>query len=426
MYFNRSDSKPPLPSDDHGPVIQTPKPAQSKQEENRILSPTEENFKYYASEKKKDGKEITPRVQSDRSNKTDKSWTTIKTKTTEGKPNNFPDSPVKSYTTYNISSTGKPANMENKRREVTIVDPKDARQIKSEEEREEAFLDEYEYSHQNPHRVKEFNEMDDEEKIEYFRDKLHMKPDQIRELTFHPKVTEPKIIHHTYTGVETVNWLSGRVKSGKRPKSKKNVYKKQTMVVPNQKKSVMLTRLQGHVYRHINKVYGASPRDNREKQFFEKLAKLQLDEMQNRYEKLAERERQALESKYRQREQLKRLRKKFEDDSWRRFMTQYVTSKVVEAEYRDRHEYGLPNDINESRSPYRSISRRKQQTLTPRRQQKKNQQKYSTIFKYKAGPIHKTVGKEPKFEGFDTVYIDTEDEHGKFIDIILILNSSLE
>ncbi|KAL4231714.1 hypothetical protein ACF0H5_009290 [Mactra antiquata] len=416
-----TSSGKPLPSDDHGPANQPPsKPVEEKQEQQ--ATPANEKFKYYASEKDRKKAEkgsekadTSPRLHSEKSSKTDKSWVTVKTRTTDGKSSGYPDSPVKSYTTYNMSTSGAQGKMENKRREVTIVDPKYLQQY-SDEAREEAFMDEYEYSHNHPHRTKEFNEMNDEEKIEYFRDTLKMKPDQIRELTFHPKVTEPRLIHHAYTGVETVNWLSGSAKLKPRPKtSKKNVYKKNTVVLPSQKKSVMLTRLQGSVYKHINKVYGVSPRDNREKQFFEKLAQLQLDDMQRRYEKLAEKERVALETKFRQRDQLRRLRKKFEDDSWRRFMTQYVTSKVVESEYRDRHEYGLPNDLNESyRRSYnnKSVNRRRQAPLTPRRLQKKNQQKYSTIFNYNAGPVPKTGGKTPKIEGFDTVYIDTEDEQG--------------
>ncbi|XP_053407755.1 uncharacterized protein LOC123546318 isoform X3 [Mercenaria mercenaria] len=413
------DEKRRLPADDHGPVNPTPKPAHVTKPSADSVSPSDPNFKYYASEKQRaaDGGnffEDSPRVPSEKSSKTDKSWTTIKTKSS------FPAAPTKSKTTYEFSQTPSLANSDKKRREVTIVDPKYVRKNNknvTDDDDVEPFMHEYEFSHNQIKHHRDFRDMTDEEKIEYFRDKLHMKPEQVRELTFHPKVTEPKLIHHTYTGIETVNWTSGRIKSGKRPKSKKlSMYKKVSVVPPSKRKSAMLTKLQGVVYRHINKVYDSSPRDMREKQFFEKLAQIQINDMQHRYEMLAEKERKTLESKYRQREQLRRLRRKFEDDAWRRFMTQYVTSKVVEAEYRDRGEYGLPNDLNEGRkrNPYavqKTNAKRAQFAMTPKRMQRKNQKKYGSIFKYNAGPVPKSGGKPLKFEGFDAVYIDTEDEN---------------
>ena len=112
----------------------------------------------------------------------------------------------------------------------------------------------------------------------------------------------------------------------------------------------------------------------------------------------------------RQREQLQILRKKFEDDAWRRFMTQYVTSKVVEAEYRDREEYGLPNELTEPKS--RTFHAQMKRNLTPKTRQKANKRKFGYMFNYNAGPEWKTGGKPMKFEGFDTVYLDSEDDQG--------------
>ena len=388
------------------------------------LNKDDPNFNYYASQKQKtnEGRNMvddSPRVPSEKSSKTDKSWVTIKTKNTQS---SYPSGPVKSRTTVEFSQTQSVADSDKKRREVTIVDPKYVRRMnQSGDDDGEPFMHEYEFSHNQIRHHKDFKDMTDEEKIHYFQNTLHMKPDQIRELTFHPKVTEQKTIHHAYTGIDTVNWQSGRVKSGKRPKSKKySVYKKVTTVPPAKRKSFMLSQLQGKVYRHINKVYDNSPRDAREKQFYEKLAQIQIENMQHRYELLAERERRQLEAKYRQREQLRRVRRKFEDDAWRRFMTQYVTSKVVEAEYSNRHEYGLPNHLHDSqkRNPYavqKTNAKRARFAVTPRRMQRNNQKKYAAMFKYTAGPVHKLGGKPLKFEGFDTVYLDTEDENGMIL-----------
>lgn len=426
MFY--SEAKRKLPADDHGPVHPSPKPAQVPKVSSENISPSDKTFKYYASEKEKEEAkkremaiENSPRVPSEKSTKTDKSWTTIKSKQTDSKQSNssYPAAPTKSQTAYELSSVD---NSEKKRREVTIIDPKYLRKTTkmNDDDADEPFMHEYEYSHSHV-RHRNFKDMNDEEKIEYFRDQLHMKPEQIRELTFHPKVTEPKLIHHAYTGIETINWSSGRIKSGKRPKSRKfSVYKKVTVVPPNQRKSAMLSKLQGVVYRHINKVYGSSPRDVREKQFFEKLAQVQIDDMQRRYEMLAEKERKKLESKFRQREQLRRLRNKFEEDAWRRFMTQYVTSKVVESEYRNRQEYGLPNDLeNRPRRHPQTIRnvhpKHAPYAMTPKRMHRKNEKKYANLFRFNTGPIPKSGGKPLKFEGFDTVYLDTEDEQGRYI-----------
>ncbi|XP_052771685.1 uncharacterized protein LOC128211208 isoform X4 [Mya arenaria] len=352
------------------------------------------------------------------SEKTDKSWSTIKSSKQNPAASSLQPA-MKSKTSMEISQVPPLEMSDRKRREVTIVDPKTMKAYDTEEGEimDEAFMHEYEYKHGADLHSKTFNEMTDEEKIEYFRDYMKMRPEQIRELTFHPRVTEPKTIHRAYTGVDVGNWGRNRVKSSTRPKSRRvSVYKKVKTVAPPQRKAFVHSRLQGVVYRHINKVYGASPREEREKRFFEKLARVQMDDMQHQYELLADRERRTFEAKLRQRDQLKRVRKKFEEDSWRRFMTQYVTSKVVESEYSNRQDYGLPNNISRGRphhaNPY-ARSQRQMYALTPNRRQKLNQKKFSSMFKYNMGPEYKAGGKPMKFEGIDTVYIDTEDEQAE-------------
>ena len=299
-----------------------------------------------------------------------------------------------------------------KKREVTIVDPKDLKAT-DDDINEEAFAKEYEYAHDVHRRTKDFENMDEEEKIDFFKSQYRMRPEQIRELTFHPKVNEPKIIHKTYTGIDTVDWQiapdSARSKSGKRPKSRhRNTYKKVTVVPTYQRKDFLLSRLQGKVYRHISKVYGSSPRDNREKQFYEKLAQIQLEDYRRRFEMLEHNEKKRLESLFRQREQLKQLRKRFEKDAWKRFMTQYVTSKVVESEYSNRKDYGLPNSLE---SDFHSKMKKKYLNMEPPKE-KVNKRKFETLFKFSTGPEMKVGGKPLRFEGFDSVYIDTEDESG--------------
>lgn len=417
-----------MPIDDHGPVDPPPKPIIHKTDSSpdkatklktALEREEEERKKHRAEEFKREMEkqlEYSPqkRALSEKSAKTDKSWSTVKTKTSDGKET-VP--PTKSKTSYEIPARGNISDRSNKRREVTIVDPKSVKRYDTDDE-EEPFLQEFEYRRDSDFRNKTFYEMTDEEKVTYFRDHLKMKPDQIRELTFHPKVTESKTIHRAYTGIETGAWNSLRLKFNRRPKSRKVYANKKVMTIaPNQRKNYVHSRLQGVMYRHINNVYGMSPRENREKRFFDKLAQMQTNEMQDKYEKQAERKQKNFESKQKQRDQLRQVRKKFEDDAWRRFMTQYVTSKVVEAEYKDRKEYGLPNELGRERQrTYHGPSRRTRYTLTPKSRHKSNLKKYGNLFRFNIGPEAKSGGRPPKFDGIDTVYIDTEDENGKLLE----------
>jgi len=429
-----------LPPDDHGPAEplrvsvpgmtreQTPEPdpkhmrsvhqVKAEEDRRRARELREQRERQAEIDKHKEPAEERPKriasEKTDKSYKTIKSWSTVKS-SDQSAVEPMPPA-LKSKTTIDASPRYKDESPDRKRREVTIMDPKSSKLYdpsSDDEVAQEAFMQEYTYSHGENAHHKHFNEMTDEEKIEYFRDQMKMKPEQIRELTFHPKVTEPKHIHRAYTGLEAGSWRRSRVKSGGRPKSRKvSVYKKVKTVAPAQRKNFVHSRLQGVVYKHINQVYGASPREERERRFFDKLARVQMDDLQRRYEMLAEHDRQTFEARLRQRDQLKRLRKKHEEDSWRRFMTQYVTSKVMESEYSNREEYGLPNELNRSRNPYHARNQRQINTLTPNRRQKVNYKKFSNMFRYNMGPELTPRGRPLKFEGIDTVYIDTEDESG--------------
>ena len=399
-----------LPPDDHGPAFTptaTESPTTHNDQENK------ENFNYYASvnqtPREKPKPEVPP-LQLNLKAQTEKSFS----KRVIGSDDMQLISVTPAKSDKSKPVTGDIDNGTNKKkREVTIIDPKDLRKNADEVE-EEAFNKEYEYAHNELRRHKDFEDMDEDEKIEFFKSTYRMKPEQIRELTFHPKTNAPKIIHKTYTGIDAADWEmapdSARIKSGRRPKSQhKNSYKK-VMVIPTyQRKDFMLSRLQGKIYHHISKVYGSSPRDNREKQFYEKLAQIQLDEYRRRYEMLERNERKRLESLFRQREQLKQLRKKFEKDAWRRFMTQYVTSKVVEAEFSNRKEYGLPNTLDKDLY----ARRKRMDDVDLSTKEKMNKKKFEHLFKFNTGPDFKVKGKPLKFEGIDTVYIDAEDESGK-------------
>ena len=256
--------------------------------------------------------------------------------------------------------------------------------------------------------------MDEDERIEFFKSQYRMKPEQIRELTFHPKTNEPKNIHKTYTGIDaTAGEMtpdSARIIPGSRPNSHiGNVYKRVTVTPTHQRKDFMLSRLQGDIYHHITNVYGSSPRNKQEKTFYEKLSQIQLDELKSKYELLEHNERKRVESWFRQKEQLEQLRKKYEKDAWRRFMTQYVTSKVVQSEVSDRKEYGLPNSLDKDPRARKKIL----DDIDLSMKEKTNKKKFGYMFKFSTGPDFKVKREPMKFEGIDSVFIDTKGKNGK-------------
>ena len=277
---------------------------------------------------------------------------------------------------------------------------------------EEAFTKEYEYAHSEKRWHKDFENMDEDERIEFFKSQYRMKPEQIRELTFHPKTNAPKNIHKTYTGIDAAAGEmtpdSARIISGSRPNSHiGNVYKRVTVTPTHQRKDFMLSRLQGNIYHHITNVYGSSPRNKQEKTFYEKLSQIQLDELKSKYKMLEHNERKRVESWFRQKEQLEQLRKKYEKDAWRRFMTQYVTSKVVQSEVSDRKEYGLPNSLDKDPCTRKKIM----DDIDLSMKEKTNKKKFGYMFS--TGPDFKIKREPMKFEGTDSVFIDTKGKNGK-------------
>ena len=291
--------------------------------------------------------------------------------------------------------------------EVNSEDVDDNR-LKAEEVREEAFAKEYTYGRR---RTKVFEEMNKDEKYNFYKSEYRMNSDQIQELTFRPKVNKSKLIHQTYTKMDVRDWRKSNRNLKPEVVDKPNTTPRASIisVTPShQRKEFMLSQLQGTVYHDINDIYGYTPRDERQKRFFDKLAKIQAVEEKLQFELQQNKEQKRLDTMIKQRKQLKRLRQKYEMDAWRRFMTQYVTSKVMEYEQSDRKVYGLPNfidtDINK-KQPLR--------TKTPSKD-KANKEKYKTLFNCTPRPEWKVDG-PLKFEGYDSVVLDTDTGSGKRI-----------
>ncbi|GFO25862.1 hypothetical protein PoB_005236700 [Plakobranchus ocellatus] len=172
-----------------------------------------------------------------------------------------------------------------------------------------------------------------------------------KDLTFKPTITTKEEVYMAYTGHETLlpaeaesddeklSSLSGEEDSAS-PRSNSQS--------PARSKERMLNKREARAYLKMTAVYGSDAFKNQRKQWF--LQKLSL--AQDQKAKLEDERRKAEEKKReedrkKQKRQLNYVREKFRKEQVHRFRTQYVTSRVLEHEQANRHEYGLPEDFDD-------------------------------------------------------------------------------
>ncbi|KAL3863584.1 hypothetical protein ACJMK2_005335 [Sinanodonta woodiana] len=250
------------------------------------------------------------------------------------------------------------------------------------------------------------------------RGNTHLTKEDLNNLTFRPQINDKRIINKTYTGEDTYYMALESAKLKKRPSEldRDNLYRSVQHTPLHKRTNYMLGQPQAKQYRYIQDIYGKSEKTKRARQFFEKLEEVQKEDFRKRLEELIEREKLKMETKEKQREQLAYLRQKFEDDAWKRFMTQYVTSRVLAHEHQSRHVYGLPEDLDGEPEYEAKLKRKKlipKPDTDPVLLSRKNKKKYQQMFEVKTGPTWQTNDPPPKLEGIDSVYFDDEDEKGK-------------
>ena len=128
-----------------------------------------------------------------------------------------------------------------------------------------------------------------------------------------------------------------------------------------------------------------------------------------------ENERRKNDSKIRQQRQLMFVRKRFQEQQWRRFRTQYVTSRVLEHELINRHKYGLPEPYGEDNETSAKPRRKKKPNISnfdEKKARQKYEKKFKNMFDYNAGPSWDSGGKTPKMEGIDIVVVEVHDAEG--------------
>ena len=181
-------------------------------------------------------------------------------------------------------------------------------------------------------------------------------------------------------------------------------------IPPWHRKEYVLTRNEVDMYNHIHDVYGNGDHKKvRAKKFYDKLEELQLEKWKKGWDKELDKRLRMDNTKRNQQRQLKHVRDKFEEDRYKRYMSQYVTTRVLDYEWATRHVYGLPEDINEDPQNKVKLKRRKSrigQTFDTDVQHKKNKKRYDSMFNVRQGPDWDKNQKRPKMAGVDTVELD--------------------
>ena len=174
------------------------------------------------------------------------------------------------------------------------------------------------------------------------------------ELTFKPSITTKEEVYIAYTGHdrlydsedaaepgdERYSSLSSDEDASDRSRSNSRS--------PGRNKERILSKREARAYLKMTAVYGSDAFKNQRKQWFlDKLALAQDQKAKLEEEMRKAEEKKRAEDRKKQQRQLNYVRDKFRKEQVHRFRTQYVTSRVLEHEQANRHEYGLPEDFDD-------------------------------------------------------------------------------
>ncbi|XP_067656711.1 golgin subfamily A member 6-like protein 25 isoform X2 [Haliotis asinina] len=249
--------------------------------------------------------------------------------------------------------------------------------------------------------------------------------------THQPVLTDANELYKAYTGHTKRELRKGDDTISRIGSQYGEVYQATITISPRNAKEYVLTLREADAYKKMNSVYGTdSFRKKRKSYLLQKLITVELDQIKEHNQTVQERERKRVESKRRQQKQLNHLRKRFKDQQYRRFRSQYVTSRVLEHEKMNRNLYGLPEeyapDRNEDReeldSPEdeseQSVKSRKKRdelitSFDKRKKRKAYERKYKNMFNISVGPSWDPRATTPKMEGVDIIALEVKDKDGK-------------
>ena len=123
-------------------------------------------------------------------------------------------------------------------------------------------------------------------------------------------------------------------------------------IPPWHRKEYVLNKREAEKYQKMNQVYRNDRlRENRENVFLKKVEALQVEEWKRLWGKYDRKLRDRDEKRMLQQQQLQDVRQKYADDRWDR-IARFPVNRVVVHDEADRHEYGLPADLNEDPVEY--------------------------------------------------------------------------
>ena len=157
-------------------------------------------------------------------------------------------------------------------------------------------------------------------------------------------------------------------------------------IPPWHRKEYVFNKREADKYQEIHDVYGHGEEDltQRERDFYDKVEKLQIEAWRRRHRTYYDNQVRGLERKHKQQKQLKGVRGKFEEEQVRRFRSQYVTNRILQHEWTSRHVYGLPEDVGgeaEFRAKLRPQNVRPKEVFDTKEHNTNNVKRYHVIFR---------------------------------------------
>lgn len=155
-----------------------------------------------------------------------------------------------------------------------------------------------------------------------------------------------------FTGVSfDVSRATSRASSPR--KKRRNPYTDpKRMVPPWHRKEYVLNKRETDMYQHVSKVYGNEKlRRLREENFYKKVEALQREQWYKLWDDYERKLKERDYARKRHMDQLKNVRDKYTDDRWER-IAKFPVNRIPLQDEENRHDYGLPVDINEDPEEY--------------------------------------------------------------------------
>ncbi|XP_006816786.1 uncharacterized protein LOC102801671 [Saccoglossus kowalevskii] len=207
-------------------------------------------------------------------------------------------------------------------------------------------------------------------------------------------------------------------------------------IIKKPKRPIIITKRTIAQTKTLKAVYSnTSFTKQRQTRILKQLEDIELKDAEEYNQKIVEKEKVVRDKRAKQRQALKRLRNKFDEEQVQRFKTQYVTWKSVEHERRGRRSemYGLPETLDDEELTKLIVKKKKESTGKKFKQPGTREQilrKYVHVVNPKVGSEHdidqfKTSNNNVILEGINTVELANKDNpSGKKTNVRTVIGSA--